>query len=64
MGSSEKTIRESKEQEVEQYKDAAAAALDQLEWCVNYLYGIRKREIARSLERNRALIIKQAGWRG
>jgi hypothetical protein len=63
MGSSEKTTR-GKEQEVEQYKEAATAALDQLQWCVNYLYGIRKREVARSLERNRATIIEQAGLRG
>ena len=62
MGSSEKTIR-GKEQEVEQYMEAAAAALDQLQWCANYLYGIRKREVARALARNRATIIEQAGLR-
>ena len=64
MGSSEKTIRESKEQEAEQYREAAEAALDQLQWCVAYLHGIRKGEVARGLERNRALIIKEAGLRG
>ena len=62
MASSQQTIR-SKEHEVEQYKEAAAAALDQLQWCVNYLYGIRKRQIAKALDSNRATIIEQAGLR-
>jgi hypothetical protein len=63
MASSQQTIQ-SKEHEVEQYKEAAAAALDQLQWCVNYLYGIRKQQVAKALDSNRATIIEQAGLRG
>ena len=63
MASSQQTLR-SKDHEVEQYKEAAAVALDQLQWCVNYLYRIRKQQIARALDSNRAAIMEQAGLRG
>ena len=59
MGSSGKTIRETKEQEAEQYREAAEAALDQLQWCVAYLHGIRKVEISRALAVNRSHIRTQ-----
>jgi hypothetical protein len=62
MASSQQIIR-TKEHEVEQYKEAAAAALEQLQWCVNYLYGIRKQQIARALESNHDTIVEQAGLR-
>ena len=44
------------------YRRAALEALGQLEWCINYLYGLRKAEIARSLSRNRQQIIRRAGF--
>ena len=62
MASSQQIIQ-TKEHEVEQYKEAAAAALEQLQWCVNYLYGIRKQQIARALESNHDTIVEQAGLR-
>ena len=37
-------------------REAATEALEQLDWCIGYLHGIRKRTIARRLARNRAYI--------
>jgi hypothetical protein len=31
----------------------------QLEWCINYLYGVRQADIARALARNRSKIAKR-----
>jgi hypothetical protein len=45
--------------EIERYRQAALAALDQLEWCINYLYGQRRARIARALERNRRQIMER-----
>jgi hypothetical protein len=42
--------------DVERYRRAAEQTLDQLDWCISYLYRIRKPEIARALERNRSTI--------
>jgi hypothetical protein len=46
------------DREIEQYREAATSALGQLEWIVNYLYTIRKPQIAKALDRNRTQIIK------
>ena len=46
------------DREIERYRAAAAAALEQLEWSISYLRGIRKPEIARALERNRKRILR------
>jgi hypothetical protein len=43
--------------EIERYREAATQTLDQLEWCINYLYRIRKDRIAKGLERNRSQIL-------
>ena len=43
------------------YQEAAEVALEQLEWCINYLRRIRKDKIARALEANRASIRKRCG---
>jgi hypothetical protein len=48
-------------EEVERYRHAAEDTLDQLDWCIGYLYRIRKAEIARVLERNRSTIRRQMG---
>ena len=40
----------------ERYRDAAEDALQQLDWCIGYLHGIRKGRISRQLARNRAYI--------
>lgn len=48
------------EREIERYRHAALDALDQLDWCVDYLYRVRKAEIARVISRNRQKIINRA----
>jgi len=52
-------MADGKRQEAVRYRRAADLALDQLQWCVNYLHGIRKSQVARSLAKNRARIIEQ-----
>jgi hypothetical protein len=42
--------------EIARYRRAAEETLDQLDWCVKYLYGIRRPEIARAVDQNRATI--------
>jgi hypothetical protein len=62
------TSRESEDEdreldrESERYRRAALEALGQLDWCIDYLYGLRKTDIARTLSRNRARIIERAGF--
>jgi len=43
----------------ERYRLAAEEALDQLDWCVNYLYRIRKGRIAKVIEKNRSVIRRE-----
>ncbi len=38
------------------YREAAEDALQQLDWCIGYLHGIRKVGISRALSRNRNYI--------
>ena len=45
--------------EVERYRRAAEDALQQLDWCIGYLHGIRKVGISRALARNRSQIRTQ-----
>jgi hypothetical protein len=42
--------------ELERYRRAAEDALQQLDWCIGYLHGIRKNGEARVLARNRQTI--------
>jgi hypothetical protein len=42
--------------EVERYRQAAEDALQQLDWCIGYLHGIRKVEVSRALAKNRSHI--------
>ena len=42
--------------EMERYRQAAEDALQQLDWCIGYLHGIRKNTEARMLARNRQTI--------
>jgi hypothetical protein len=39
--------------EAVRYRQAAEDALQQLDWCIGYLHGIRKMQISRALARNR-----------
>jgi hypothetical protein len=41
------------------YRKAADLAIEQLDWVIRYLHQIRKHEIARALQRNRASIVKR-----
>jgi hypothetical protein len=45
--------------EVERYRQAAEDALQQLDWCIGYLHGIRKLDVSRALARNRSYIRRQ-----
>ena len=42
--------------ELERYRQAAEDALQQLDWCIGYLHGIRKVDISRALAKNRSYI--------
>jgi hypothetical protein len=42
--------------EVERYRQAAEDALQQLDWCIGYLHGIRKSKISTQLAKNRSHI--------
>jgi len=44
------------EREVARYRRAAEETLDQLDWCVSYLYRIRKPKLAQTLDKNRSAI--------
>jgi hypothetical protein len=55
--SNEKTYTDSeKEQEADRYRKAAEDALQQLDWAIGYLHGIRKLEVSRALAQNRSYI--------
>lgn len=51
-----------RDREIERYRRAAQEALGQLEWCIDYLHGLRKTDLARALARNRKKIIERAGF--
>ncbi|HWD85780.1 MAG TPA: hypothetical protein VG321_08515 [Solirubrobacteraceae bacterium] len=42
--------------EGERYRRAAEDALQQLDWCIGYLHGIKKPKISTQLARNRSYI--------
>jgi hypothetical protein len=48
--------RESARRDAERYRAAADEALNQLDWCIAYLYRIRKPKLAAAVARNRAEI--------
>jgi hypothetical protein len=45
--------------ETSRYRQAAEDALQQLDWCIGYLHGIRKVDISRALAKNRTYIRTQ-----
>jgi hypothetical protein len=47
-----------KQEEADRYRRAAEDALQQLDWAIGYLHGIRKVEISRALAKNRSYIRK------
>jgi hypothetical protein len=52
----EQTEREGETAQAERYRVAAEDALEQLDWTIGYLHGIRKRGISKALARNRYYI--------
>jgi hypothetical protein len=51
--------RASQKNELERFRRAAEDALQQLDWAIGYLHGIRKTAQARALARNRSYIRTQ-----
>jgi hypothetical protein len=47
---------QSKQDEADRYGRAAEDALQQLDWAIGYLHGIRKTEISKALAKNRSYI--------
>lgn len=45
--------------EARRYRQAAEDALQQLDWCIGYLHGMRKTDISRMLSKNRSHIRRQ-----
>jgi hypothetical protein len=43
-------------EDADRYRQAAEDALQQLDWCIGYLHGIRKIGISRALSKNRSFI--------
>ena len=48
--------KSTKQDETDRYRRAAEDALQQLDWAIGYLHGIRKTEISRALAKNRSYI--------
>ncbi|MGN6867753.1 MAG: hypothetical protein ACTHMY_05035 [Solirubrobacteraceae bacterium] len=44
--------------ETARYREAAHRALEQLDWCIEYLRTIRKTQISKRLAKNRAAIAR------
>lgn len=51
MDTRERIVRD-RAREAERYREAAKHALDQLQWCIDYLHRIRKHTLARGLKAN------------
>jgi hypothetical protein len=45
--------------EADRYREAARLALQQVDWCVNYLRSIRKTQIARAMAENSSAIARR-----
>ena len=58
-GDDEQRDRDGRDSEVERYRQAAEDALQQLDWCIGYLHGIRKLDVSRALAKNRSYIRSQ-----
>ena len=48
-----------RDDQLKRYRRAAEDALQQLDWCIGYLHGLRKVEISRALAKNRSYIRTQ-----
>src|SRR6476619_179858 len=54
--SSSRSRGSSQNDETERFRQAAEDALQQLDWTIGYLHGIRKTEISKALAKNRSYI--------
>ena len=63
-GDDKKYADHPKEQEADRYRKAAEDALQQLDWVIGYLHGIRKTDISRALAKNRSYIRTELMGRG
>jgi hypothetical protein len=59
MARNSKSNSNSKQDEADRYRRAAEDALQQLDWAIGYLHGIRKTDISKALAKNRSFIRKQ-----
>jgi hypothetical protein len=59
MASNNENSNNDRSDELERYRSAAEDALQQLDWCIGYLHGIKKTDISRALAKNRAQIRTQ-----
>jgi hypothetical protein len=48
-----------RDDEAMRYRQAAHMALDQLEWCAQYLRGIHKTRLSKQIDKNRAAIARR-----
>ena len=48
--------KQDKQDEADRYRRAAEDALQQLDWAIGYLHGIRKTDISKALAKNRSYI--------
>jgi hypothetical protein len=53
------TETQQKQDEADRYRRAAEDALQQLDWAIGYLHGIKKTDISRALARNRSFIRRE-----
>jgi hypothetical protein len=51
--------KSSQRDETDRYRRAAEDALQQLDWAIGYLHGIRKTDISKALAKNRSYIRKR-----
>jgi hypothetical protein len=57
------TNAKTKQQEADRYRRAAEDALQQLDWAIGYLHGIKKTSISKALAQNRSYIRRSLmGW--
>jgi hypothetical protein len=56
MARNDKKGSGSKQDEADRYRRAAEDALQQLDWAIGYLHGIRKTDISSALAKNRSYI--------
>jgi hypothetical protein len=56
MAQNEDGSQKDRDRDVERYRQAAEDALQQLDWCIGYLHGIRKVQVSRALAKNRSFI--------